>query len=256
MSMGRIKVDVAADDDSDEGERYFIPEKTTFLRNTDPVERAVDDDDDDDDMDHYMDHDGDAMGGDSVDDDDVDDDIDDDDDNHIVFEDDDEEDILDASKPEVEEMLLREEMMEQTAREQPRQVYVPDPRRHIPKNYTEQMEPSWQAYDSLHRLRTPLPLLSIDVVRDSMGDCRTEYPLTAFFVGGSQAPTNKPNVRNAIYVFRASELHKTLEGDDFHDDDEDDENDFLQGNTEIPPRVHTVNIPTDAEVNRIKVCVC
>ena len=53
---------------------------------------------------------------------------------------------------------------------------------------------------------TGAPCLSFDILRDSLGDCRTEFPLTAYLVAGTQAEVAK---KNTIILMKMSQLHKT-----------------------------------------------
>lgn len=48
--------------------------------------------------------------------------------------------------------------------------------------------------------------MSFDIVRDSLGDGRTEYPLTAYLVAGTQAEVTKQNL---IILIKMSQLQKT-----------------------------------------------
>ena len=53
---------------------------------------------------------------------------------------------------------------------------------------------------------TGAPCLSFDILRDSLGDGRTEFPLTAYLVAGTQAEVAK---KNMIILMKMSQLHKT-----------------------------------------------
>uniref|UniRef100_A0A7N2KYI8 Histone-binding protein RBBP4-like N-terminal domain-containing protein n=1 Tax=Quercus lobata TaxID=97700 RepID=A0A7N2KYI8_QUELO len=64
-----------------------------------------------------------------------------------------------------------------------------------------QCEPS--AYNSLHAFHIGWPCLSFDVVRDTLGLVRTEFPHTVYFVAGTQA--EKPSW-NSIGIFKVSNI--------------------------------------------------
>ena len=50
--------------------------------------------------------------------------------------------------------------------------------------------------------------MSFDILRDSLGDSRTEYPLTAYLVAGTQAEVAKQNL---IILMKMSQLKSTEE---------------------------------------------
>lgn len=53
---------------------------------------------------------------------------------------------------------------------------------------------------------TGAPCLSFDIMRDSLGDGRAEFPLTAYLVAGTQAEVAR---KNMIILMKMSQLHKT-----------------------------------------------
>ncbi|KAL2929979.1 Glutamate-rich WD repeat-containing protein 1 [Bienertia sinuspersici] len=64
-----------------------------------------------------------------------------------------------------------------------------------------QCDPS--AYNSLHAFHVGWPCLSFDIVRDSLGLVRTEFPHTVYVVAGTQA--DKPSL-NSISIFKVSNI--------------------------------------------------
>ncbi|XP_076908492.1 protein HEAT STRESS TOLERANT DWD 1-like [Bidens hawaiensis] len=96
-----------------------------------------------------------------------------------------------------------------------------------------QCDPS--AYNSLHAFHIGWPCLSFDIVHDSLGLVRTEFPHTIYCVTGTQAH----NAPNSIGIFKISNIYgkrrelvptKTSNADtdmesDSSDSDDDDEND-------------------------------
>mmetsp|Transcript_37278 Transcript_37278/g.64052 ORF Transcript_37278/g.64052 Transcript_37278/m.64052 type:complete len:452 (-) Transcript_37278:8-1363(-) len=104
----------------------------------------------------------------------------------------------------------------------------------------EILEYDSSAYELYHELNSDWPCLSIDIVQDKLGYQRTKYPHTVYFVAGTQAGDRK---QNKIFVFKASELHKTFQ-DDMDDDDDDFEDD---------PVLESRYIKHDGCVNRIRV---
>ncbi|XP_050298153.1 glutamate-rich WD repeat-containing protein 1 isoform X2 [Anthonomus grandis grandis] len=103
------------------------------------------------------------------------------------------------------------------------------------------------AYVMYHQAQTSAPCLSFDVIPDSLGESRDTYPLTAYLVAGTQAPTT--HVNNVI-VMKLTNLHKTTksEGNEEEDDDEDsgDESD------EKRPRMLAALMKHQGCVNRIR----
>ena len=88
-----------------------------------------------------------------------------------------------------------------------------------------ELEYSNKAYDSFFQLRTEYPCLSFDIIKDGEGANRTKYPLSMYFVCGSQADEAG---KNQLYVMKISNICKTkndLESDE--DEDDEDEEDVL-----------------------------
>ncbi|KAH8507755.1 hypothetical protein H0E87_010060 [Populus deltoides] len=108
----------------------------------------------------------------------------------------------------------------------------------------EELECDPTAYNSLHAFHIGWPCLSFDVVRDSLGLLRTDFPHTVYFVAGTQA--EKPDW-NSIGIFKVSNVSgkqrelvpsKTTAGDsdmdtDNSDSDEDSE-DEEEGGSATP----------------------
>ncbi|XP_071699364.1 protein HEAT STRESS TOLERANT DWD 1-like [Rutidosis leptorrhynchoides] len=66
----------------------------------------------------------------------------------------------------------------------------------------EELQCHPSAYNSLHALHIGWPCLSFDIVRDSLGLVRTEFPHTIYCVTGTQAN----NAPNSIGVFKISNI--------------------------------------------------
>lgn len=54
--------------------------------------------------------------------------------------------------------------------------------------------------------QTGAPCLSFDMLRDSLGDGRETYPMTAYLVAGTQAETTK---QNFVILIKMSRLNQT-----------------------------------------------
>ncbi|KAK3750946.1 hypothetical protein QZH41_015025 [Actinostola sp. cb2023] len=94
----------------------------------------------------------------------------------------------------------------------------------------------------LPQAQTSSPCLSFDIIPDSLGESRTEFPMTAYIVAGTQAAAGQ---QNHIIVMKMSELHET-ENEDTADSDDDDE--YL----EEEPDLETSMIKHTGGVNRIR----
>jgi ribosome assembly protein RRB1 len=84
-----------------------------------------------------------------------------------------------------------------------RQVYLPGQDDCQP----EEMEHESSAYHMLHTAQSGAPCLSFDIIRDSLGDGRTSFPLTCYVMGGTQA---QPGRQNFIVLMKLYNLDRTL----------------------------------------------
>ncbi|XP_042499940.1 protein HEAT STRESS TOLERANT DWD 1 [Macadamia integrifolia] len=123
-----------------------------------------------------------------------------------------------------------------------------------------QCDPS--AYNSLHALHLGWPCLSFDIVRDSLGLVRTEFPHTLYCVAGTQAEKAS---WNSIGIFKVSnisgkrrELVPTRSADndtdidsDSSDSDEDGDDNDGHGGLE-PPVLQLRKVAHEGCVNRIR----
>ncbi|KAH9762924.1 WD REPEATS REGION domain-containing protein [Citrus sinensis] len=108
----------------------------------------------------------------------------------------------------------------------------------------EELQCDPTAYNSLHAFHIGWPCLSFDILRDTLGLVRNEFPYTAYFVAGSQA--EKPSW-NSIGVFKVSNIsgkrrelvpNKPATGDEDADgessDSDDDSDDEEEGGSGTP----------------------
>lgn len=98
------------------------------------------------------------------------------------------------------------------------------------------------AYHMYHSAQTGAPCLSFDIVPDSLGSIRTEFPMTSYMVCGTQTD-GKPN---QLLVMKMSNLTKISEDSDSEDSYIDDDED-IDG-----PQLRTVSIHHMGGVNRIR----
>lgn len=93
-----------------------------------------------------------------------------------------------------------------------------------------ELEYSNKAYDSFFQLRTEYPCLSFDIVRDNDGMARTKYPLSMYFVCGSQADESN---KNHLYVMKIHNVCKTKH--DVESDEDDDDDSIIGDDSESDP---------------------
>lgn len=106
------------------------------------------------------------------------------------------------------------------------------------------LAPDPSTYELLHSLTTTWPCLSLDIVRDNLGDSRRTYPATVYAVAGTQAD-QMHTADNELLVMKLSGLSRMdRTADDSDDDDSDDEN--------AEPVLETKSIPVGATTNRIR----
>lgn len=141
-------------------------------------------------------------------------------------------------------------------------MYIPGVSRPLKENEEWEYDPD--AYRIFHSFETGIfaiyfkillefPCLSFDVIPDTLGNSREEFPLTCFLVGGTQAEKQKDN---QLIVMRLSNMYgieKKKEDED--EDDDDDESSDEEEEKEKTPFMHTGVIPHFGDVNRVKVKV-
>lgn len=105
-----------------------------------------------------------------------------------------------------------------------------------------------EAYVLYHRAQTGAPCLSFDIIRDHLGDNRTELPLTLYLCAGTQAESAQSN---RLMMLRMHNLHgikpPPSEGsDDEEEEDEEDEEDRK-------PQLELAMVPHYGGINRVRV---
>ncbi|XP_070579817.1 glutamate-rich WD repeat-containing protein 1-like [Ptychodera flava] len=108
------------------------------------------------------------------------------------------------------------------------------------------------AYYMYHQAQTGAPCLSFDVLRDKLGNDRTQYPHTCYIVAGTQA--EKAHLNNVIVV-KMSNLHKTCKEDKMDEDDEEESDSSDEEDEDEKPELETAMIRHDGAVNRIRATV-
>jgi len=129
-----------------------------------------------------------------------------------------------------------------------RKVYLPG----LPIKDDEVLVHDPSSYVMLHEANAGIPCLSFDVIRDDLGDERSDYPQTAYIVTGTQADRKN---RNNITVIKMSNLTKTLKSKEEDDDDSDSSSSSEEENEGVSskePIMYSSSISHFGCVNRIR----
>ena len=140
----------------------------------------------------------------------------------------------------------------------------------------EEMEYDAAAYDCLHAFSHEWPSLSFDILKDDMGDERTQFPHAFFMVSGTQA--DRAN-KNALSISRVGRLKKTGGGtktkkkdrnnrnsknsdkkknnnsEDSDEDDSDSDTDDFDASNPLKsgkPTLHVSSVSHPGGINRIR----
>lgn len=96
-----------------------------------------------------------------------------------------------------------------------------------------------------HTLEAPWPCLSLDIVKDNLGDNRRSYPATVYAVAGTQAASGREK-ENQVMVMKLSSLSRMDAGQESESEDDDDDDESAD------PILETKSIPLTSVTNRIR----
>ena len=93
--------------------------------------------------------------------------------------------------------------------------------------------------------------MSFDILEDSLGEKREDFPLTCYIVSGSQAEKGHSN---HVIVMKMSNLHKTMKEQKEEEEDSDEsEEEEEEEDEDKKPEMETALIKHTGCVNRIRV---
>ncbi|XAR54193.1 hypothetical protein NMG60_11029221 [Bertholletia excelsa] len=123
----------------------------------------------------------------------------------------------------------------------------------------EELQCDLSAYNSLHAFHIGWPCLSFDVVRDSLGLVRTEFPHTVYCVAGTQAEKAS---WNSIGIFKISNISgkrrelvpskSAADGSDMDSDSSDSDEDEVEDGGSATPILQLRKVGHEGCVNRIR----
>jgi len=121
-----------------------------------------------------------------------------------------------------------------------KQVYLPGD----PMDDDEELTYDRSAYNMYHAAQTGEPCLSFDVIKDILGNNRTEYPMTCYIVCGTQSATP---ANNKVIVTKMTNLTKT-------ESESGSENSYVEDEADGGPKMQTYSIKHLGGINRIRQC--
>ncbi|KAI8146103.1 WD40-repeat-containing domain protein [Fennellomyces sp. T-0311] len=162
-----------------------------------------------------------------------------------AWEDDFEQESGDEQQDNGQDQAMDEDGMDVDEKEEDEEQEEPELRTYLPGQPLEegeQLEADQSVYVMLHNLDVRAPFLSFDILQDSLGEERKNFPATAYVAAG----TSVPGVRdNEVLVMKLSQLHKTQQ----EDSDDEDDADALDEDPVLEYR----SIPHNGCVNRLRV---
>ncbi|CCD26449.1 ribosome biosynthesis protein RRB1 NDAI_0H02750 [Naumovozyma dairenensis CBS 421] len=165
-------------------------------------------------------------------------------DDEIIEVDDDEDEDPENRTEKVEKMIAQD--LEQEEAPNGKGLYLPHLSR--PLGPDEVLEADPTVYEMLHNVNVPWPCLTLDIIPDSLGSERRNYPQSLLMTTATQASKKK---ENELMVLSLSNLTKTLVNEDKEDDEDEDDEDNEDNDKD--PVMENENIPLRDTTNRLKV---
>ncbi|CDH14664.1 probable Ribosome assembly protein RRB1 [Zygosaccharomyces bailii ISA1307] len=127
---------------------------------------------------------------------------------------------------------------------QQKEIYLPHMSRPLGPDEVLEADPS--VYEMLHNVNLPWPCMTLDVIPDTLGSERRNYPQSLLLATATQASKKKDN---ELLILKLSQLSKTLVKDDTEDNDEDEDDE----DADSDPIIENENISLKDTTNRLKV---
>lgn len=111
----------------------------------------------------------------------------------------------------------------------------------------ETLEPNLSTYQVLHRFSSQWSCLSLDIVKDNLGETRQTYPATLYAVAGTQAAQGheKENEMVILKLSSLARIEKEDEGSESENESDEEE--------ESEPILESKSMPLTSCTNRIRV---
>jgi len=109
----------------------------------------------------------------------------------------------------------------------------------------ESLTPDLSAYELLHQVGSTWPCLSLDIIKDNLGDNRKSYPATVYAVAGTQAEAGRAK-ENQLMVMKLSSLSRMDKEEESDGDESSDEDENAD------PILETKTVPLVSCTNRIR----